>query len=60
MAQEPDILGVALSGAGPSVLLITEADISTEELKTRVRNYAGDNHLEMLSVKIASGCYAKG
>ena len=50
----PGILGVALSGAGPSVLIITdESDPST--LFPIIRQAAGDPTLEILQTTISAG-----
>jgi len=47
------ILGVALSGAGPSVLLITDPSASVIELTTRIREAAQDPALEIVQTTIA-------
>ncbi len=41
LAGEDGVLGVALSGAGPSVLLIIDGDRPTEEIKAKVIEQAG-------------------
>jgi homoserine kinase len=46
------ILGVALSGAGPSVLLITDPSASVLELTTRIREAAQDPALEIVQTTI--------
>jgi homoserine kinase len=54
LSENPGVLGVALSGAGPSVLIITEeADSST--LPAIVRQAAGDQSLEVLQTRISPG-----
>jgi homoserine kinase len=54
LTENPGVLGVALSGAGPSVLIITEeADASV--LPAIVRQAAGDQSLEVLQTKISPG-----
>jgi homoserine kinase len=54
LVDTPGVLGVALSGAGPSVLLITEAtDAST--LPVLIRQAAGDATLEVIRTTIAVG-----
>jgi homoserine kinase len=54
LTENPGVLGVALSGAGPSVLIISEeADSST--LPVIVRQAAGDQLLEVLQTRISSG-----
>ena len=42
LAGELGVLGVALSGAGPGVLLVVEADAATAEIAARIRQAAGD------------------
>jgi homoserine kinase len=49
------IHGVALSGAGPSVLLITEKDTPTASLIPFIQDAAGDPNLELLETVIAAG-----
>jgi homoserine kinase len=48
------VLGVALSGAGPSILLIAEAS-ATPQLPDLIRQAAGDPSLEVIQTSIASG-----
>lgn len=50
----PKILGVALSGAGPSVLIITE-DARPSSLPAIIRQAAGDPSLEVLQTTISGG-----
>ncbi|NYF90445.1 homoserine kinase [Tunturiibacter empetritectus] len=50
----PRILGVALSGAGPSVLIITE-DAKPSALPAMIREAAGDESLEVLQTTISMG-----
>ena len=50
----PKILGVALSGAGPSVLIITE-EVEPAALPAIIRQAAGDQTLEVLQTKISTG-----
>jgi homoserine kinase len=49
----PGVLGVALSGAGPSVLVI--ADEAAKELPAAIRMAAGDPDLEIIQTRIAAG-----
>jgi homoserine kinase len=49
----PGFLGVALSGAGPSVLMITESSLS--ELLPRIREAVRDPGVEILETIIAGG-----
>ncbi|MEI9977721.1 MAG: homoserine kinase [Edaphobacter sp.] len=48
------VLGVALSGAGPSVLLITE-DSAAASLDSVIREAAGDPAIEVVHTRIAGG-----
>jgi homoserine kinase len=57
LTETPAILGVALSGAGPSVLLITE--IADPTLDTLIRQAAGDPALEVIHTKISTGISLK-
>jgi homoserine kinase len=54
MAGAEGVLGVALSGAGPSVLLIAE-DMATPNLLARIRERAGDPTLEVILTSVANG-----
>jgi homoserine kinase len=54
LAEDPAILGIALSGAGPSVLLITEAS-NPASFDDIIRNTANDPILEIIHTKISTG-----
>jgi homoserine kinase len=54
LAAEPEIAGVALSGAGPSVLLILAADTTLLAAETGIATLLGDS-VELLPLRIASG-----
>jgi homoserine kinase len=54
LAAEPEIAGVALSGAGPSVLLILAADTAGLAAETRVGALLGAS-VEVLPLRIARG-----
>jgi homoserine kinase len=54
LADEPEIAGVALSGAGPSVLVVLAAETTLLEAETRLRQSVGDEG-ELIPVRIASG-----
>ena len=54
LAGNHGILGVALSGAGPSVLLITE-EVEISTLPAIIRRAAGDQSLEVIQTKISKG-----
>lgn len=49
----PGVLGVALSGAGPSVLVIAEE--AAKGLEDAIRKAAGDPDLEIIETRIAAG-----
>ena len=51
----PGVYGVALSGAGPSVLLITSPSTPVEPILAAIRAAAGDISLEVLVTSIAAG-----
>ena len=54
LTENPAILGVALSGAGPSVLLIAEGS-TAPALDALIRQAAGDQALEIIHTKISTG-----
>jgi homoserine kinase len=54
LTENPAILGVALSGAGPSVLLITETEASAA-LPAIIRQAADDQSLEIIQTRISTG-----
>jgi homoserine kinase len=54
LAQDPEIAGVALSGAGPSVLVFLAEDTTLLEAETRVQDLAGPE-VEILPVRIGQG-----
>jgi homoserine kinase len=49
------VLGVALSGAGPGVLLVLDAAASVQEVRARIQQAASDPNLEVLESRIAGG-----
>jgi homoserine kinase len=53
--EHPGVLGVALSGAGPSVLLIAEDAAAAATLPALIRQAANDPALEILQTTIAAG-----
>ena len=59
LAGEAGVLGVALSGAGPGVLMVVEADAAMEEVAARIRQAAGDPELEILATRIGVGATAE-
>jgi len=54
MNETPEILGVALSGAGPSVLLVAGNPVPST-LDDAIRRAAGDPTLEVLHTRISTG-----
>jgi homoserine kinase len=54
LAGSHGVLGVALSGAGPSVLLIADSG-AAGELPALIRQAAADPDLEILQTTIAEG-----
>ena len=54
LTENPGVLGVALSGAGPSVLIISE-EADSPSLPAIVRQAAGDQLLEVIQTKISTG-----
>jgi len=55
LAGGSGVLGVALSGAGPGVLLVVEADIAPAEIAARIRQAAGEPELEIIATSIGAG-----
>jgi homoserine kinase len=54
LAEEPEIAGVALSGAGPSVLVFLAEGTTVLEAETRMRRALGGD-VEILPLRIAGG-----
>ncbi len=59
LAGTTGIYGVALSGAGPSVLLIAEASAAIPDLLCRVRAAAGDTSLEVIQTTLSDGAVSR-
>lgn len=55
LAGEAGVLGVALSGAGPGVLVVGDLEADAAEIVERMRRAAGDADLEVLETSIAGG-----
>ncbi|GAC1420531.1 MAG: homoserine kinase [Acidobacteriaceae bacterium] len=55
LAGTPGILGVALSGAGPGVLLLSAHDFKCADLTSRIREAAGDPGLEVVETYAGPG-----
>ncbi len=56
LVADSGVLGIALSGAGPAVLLVAEEEAQLEDLITRIRLLGEDSSLEVIRTRIASGC----
>jgi homoserine kinase len=54
LAQDPEIAGVALSGAGPSVLLFLADGTTVLEAETRLRAVVGPD-VELIALRVAGG-----
>jgi homoserine kinase len=54
MVDSPGVLGVALSGAGPSVLLVVE-NSAAQALDPAIRQAAGEQQIEIIHTRIAGG-----
>jgi homoserine kinase len=54
LASEREIAGVALSGAGPSVLVVLAGETTVLEAETRLREVVGEG-VELMPVRIAGG-----
>jgi len=55
LAGTSGILGVALSGAGPGMLLVVEDSANIGDIAARIRQSAGDSGLEIIETTIARG-----
>ena len=60
LVDHPGVYGIALSGAGPSILLITDAAGDSESLVNAIRHAAGDSQLEILQTTIGHGVTVNG
>jgi homoserine kinase len=56
LAGEPCVLGVALSGAGPGVLVIGSPETDSARMTARIRAAAGDSELEVVETTVGRGC----
>src|ERR1700733_650857 len=54
LTEKPGVLGIALSGAGPSVLILSE-EAGSSTLPAIIRQAAGDQSLEVIQTKISTG-----
>jgi homoserine kinase len=57
LSGTPGILGVALSGAGPSVLLFTEG--TSAPILSAIRQTSQDSDVEILETTISSGAISQ-
>lgn len=55
LSTEQGVLGVALSGAGPSVLVIAESEESVPSITGRIRDRSEEPSLEVIHTFIANG-----
>jgi homoserine kinase len=55
LAGEGGVLGVALSGAGPGVLVVAAADANAGEVAARIRRAAADPGLEVVETGVGGG-----
>lgn len=55
MQKSKGVYGVALSGAGPSVLVIADPSVPTESLVTAMRETSGDAALEVVETHVSLG-----
>ena len=55
LVNEEGFYSVTLSGAGPSVLLITDGSLEVSAQILRIREAAGDANLEVLETRISGG-----
>lgn len=54
LASRPGVYGIALSGAGPSVLVIADRT-AADEIQSAIRDAAADPELEILQTTISAG-----
>jgi homoserine kinase len=55
MHTSPGVYGVALSGAGPSVLIVADPEFPKREIVQQIRELSGDPSLEVLETTISAG-----
>ena len=55
LGRTPGVLGVALSGAGPGILLIVEKSSDFDQVTSRIRKAAGGAELEIIRTAIGPG-----
>ena len=59
LAGTHGVLGVALSGAGPGVLLVVEEATSVDEISARIRAAVGNSELEIIETAIGRGAFER-
>ena len=60
LVAEPGVLGVALSGAGPSVLILMDRVSEVGSLLAMIQRLSGPERVEIVKTTISSGCNEKG
>ena len=55
LAGSDGVLGVALSGAGPGVLLVLDSGARIDQVTRRIHDAASDPNLEVLETRVAGG-----
>jgi homoserine kinase len=55
LAGNNGVLGVALSGAGPSVLLVAVSEVAVPSILSLIRSAAGDPSLEIIQTTVSGG-----
>jgi homoserine kinase len=56
----PGVYGIALSGAGPSVLIVADPQASTPAMVKETRAAAGDSSLEVVETSVSRGALEMG
>ncbi|MDE3103545.1 MAG: homoserine kinase [Acidobacteriota bacterium] len=59
LAGQGPVLGVALSGAGPSVLLVCSSTAELQDVTARVHAAAGEDGIEVLATRLTNGAAAQ-
>lgn len=59
LAGSDGVLGVALSGAGPSVLLVADSDVAVPGILSLIRSAAGDPTLEIIQTTVSGGAESR-
>lgn len=57
LSESKGVLGVALSGAGPGVLVLIDAERNAEHIKQRIQDFLrGTESVEIISLKLENQC----